>query len=511
MTARRPLKPSPAKLRAAFKKDLASAWSFFRRKRPKHVPYAFVLYGTEGSANFSPQVLTEQGLTEVARRYLREGYYDNLDEARAGLRYSVPDSPLFEELLGQLPTVDALLEPYADTLEETSGYALLAKAAMAALEELDGERLFGAGADRKRLLLVIITEDTEEDWSAPSARRLNPKAVFQRFEKETRVEGVYAECNSLAVAPDGRSLYMTGSRDKEDEDQDPDQDSDAEVVAFKVQGRRLVRRWTSVLPGDGDAGGQLAQLVYDPDGQSVILLREKSDEDACETVLMRFGTKAGKLQRQCSLAGDPASFAVSADGSRLAVAMRDKSLHVLDREFRLLHSGQVKFTPNGTLFLRSQQLLVATDKRLLRIDPMTCAVKASVPLSCFTLSTDEHEKLLAVSEMNVRESRYEFCVRVLSLPNLKSVRAFRIPGHQAAGYAVALSPDGRLLAFEVKPIGKHQTFVTVVNTATGREIGRKKADMVNDLAFLRDNRTLAIAKNDITKFEATELWVIPGL
>jgi len=82
-----------------------------------------------------------------------------------------------------------------------------------------------------------------------------------------------------------------------------------------------------------------------------------------------------------------------------------------------------------------------------------------------------------------------------------------IPGHQSV--TATLSPDGRLLAFEAHEIGKPRKFVAVFNTATGQEIARKKSDLVNDLAFLRDNRTLAIAHSGFTKSEAIDLWTLP--
>ncbi|HXF11497.1 MAG TPA: DUF4303 domain-containing protein, partial [Desulfuromonadaceae bacterium] len=182
---------------------------------PDHQPYAFALYGVEGGAGFTPHVLTEESLTQVAARYLKEGHHDTLDEARKALRYSVADSPLFSELEDKLPSVESLLKPHQKFLrdEETAGYKLIAGAAMSALKALDKENLFGRGKQRERLLLIIITEDTEEDWTKPSARQLNPPVVFKRFEADTRIVGHYARSEAMVVSPDERSLYSTGARD----------------------------------------------------------------------------------------------------------------------------------------------------------------------------------------------------------------------------------------------------------------------------------------------------------
>src|ERR1035437_7773190 len=138
---------SPAKLRDAFVTDLAAAWAHFTKKHPNHTPYACVLYGTEGGCpSLVPQVLTEEGLTQVAQRYVDMGHHDTIEEARASLRYSVADSPFFSDLLDDLPTVNALFGPHAEALGDDDGYKVLAKTGMDALAKLDGNKLFGDGA-----------------------------------------------------------------------------------------------------------------------------------------------------------------------------------------------------------------------------------------------------------------------------------------------------------------------------------------------------------------------------
>src|SRR5688572_20316350 len=202
-----PAKLSKAALRDAYKKDLAAAWAYFREKYPRHEPYAFVLHGAEGSVRLTPQVLTEQGLTEVARRYVEKGYYETPEEGREALRYAVADSPHFAEMEGRVPTVDALAGPHVEAMGNEKAYELLASAAIEALKALDAGGLFGKGAKRNRLLVVVITDDTEADWGSRSAKALNPRAVFNRFEAEAKLEGDYKSCEGLAVAPDGRSVY----------------------------------------------------------------------------------------------------------------------------------------------------------------------------------------------------------------------------------------------------------------------------------------------------------------
>ena len=439
MSTPRNSKLTPAKLRVAFKEDLAAAWTYFCAKHPDYTPYAFVLYGVEGRPRLSPHVLAEQSLTTVAQKYLEKGHHDTLDEARSALRYSVPDSPLFSELENQLSTVDAMVEPHATTLDETSGYALLARAAMAALKELDAEGLFGTGPDRERLLVMIVTEDTEKNWSMDSARRLNPKSVFQRFEAATKIEGTFIACNALAVSPDGRTLYAFGSRAKEGEIRHPDRQFDSEIYALNLQGQQLLRRWT-FLPGDSGS-----QRGFAPDGQSVIVLRENYAKRTRQAILMRFAPDIREPIQQGTLSGDPDCFALRADGSRLAVAMHDGTLHILDHDFRLLQSGRLDVKPRGMMFERSGHLLVAAGEQLLRVAPATFTVEESIPLASFRLVADDSERVLAVSGWFM-DRKDEFGVDLLSLPSLEPIRTFLIPGHQAV--TAALSPNGCLLAFE---------------------------------------------------------------
>ena len=71
-----------------------------------------------------------------------------------------------------------------------------------------------------------------------------------------------------------------------------------------------------------------------------------------------------------------------------------------------------------------------------------------------------------------------------------------------------MSPNGRLLAFEAHEIEKPRRIIAVFNTATGQELARKKSGYTNDLLFLRDNRTLAVADGRFTKSEAIDLWTV---
>ena len=233
---------SPKQLTEAFVTDLTTAWQTLGG-RANQSPYAFVLYGNEGRAELLPVVLTEEGLTQVATRYVKNNYHDTLDEARHALRYSVTDSPTFAAgaKLG-LPAVKKLFAPHGESLGEKKGYQVLVKSAMDALSRMDNGGLFGTGPHRDQLLLIIITDDTEEDWSLSSAWKLNPPAVADRYENHfPKIEGEFASCMAAASSADGKSLYAMISR--KNPEPTKDQEYVAELIASEIAGAQFQRRW----------------------------------------------------------------------------------------------------------------------------------------------------------------------------------------------------------------------------------------------------------------------------
>ena len=499
-----PRKPSPAALRDAFLADLPGVWESFFEKYPHQTPYAFVLAGREHPVELTAHVLTEEGLTKVATRYVNDGYYDDLDEARDSLRYSVDDSPWFYEREGRLPAVDALWNPHADDTDDVTGYRLLAPAAMEALKRLDAKELFGTGRTRQRLLLAVITAETEEDWTGTSAKKLNPPAVYERFERQTKVEGVHAGCDTLAPSPDGRTMYAVVNRDL-GEDGD---DSVNELVAYDLKGRRLKRRWAFEFPTFGDAGLAIAPA---PDGKSVVLMRRRYVDKTANVLLMRFGATRNKPAAQHEFEGEPASFATSPDGGTLAVGLNNKTLRLFDADFRPLATHPLEHRPVGLLFVNANALLVATDAGVLKVHARTGRASVAAAGSAHRLRPDAAQRLLAVSAsprnlLDKAPRAKGSVVRLLRLPSLKEVRSIAVPGHHAIGGT--LSADEKLLALEAHEIGKPRRAVVVVDTATGREVARRESDFVRDLVFLRDNATLAIPTTGFTTSEPIELWKV---
>ena len=504
--------PSPSKLRDAYELDLANAWALSRSKHPDHAPYAFVLYGVEGGQppKLWPCVLAEESLTTVAQSYLTKGYYDTLDEARSGLRYSVADSPFVHEMVNCVPTVDALTAPYGKTLDDDTGYALLAKAAIDAMRKLDAQGIFAKGAERERLLLLIIIEGTPTERSQEFARKLNPPSVYARFEAATKIEGTFASSGAIAIASDGRSLYSAGSRTIPVA-KPGDLDSLEGLVAYDIRGKKLVRRCAFEFPGFGDS---IREVVSVPNDRSVLALRRKYVNNIGQTILMRFSPDSNVAIQEHSLVGEPAGFALSADGSRIAVALHTKTLHVFDANFNPLSSRTFDVKIFHPRFLRSGVLLIPTDSGLLCLDvernvPPTVAW----PHPAFRHAADFRETLLAIvprSLPSVLEKKVPEAsgVHIMSLPSFEAVRIILVPGHRAT--MPAFSPDGRMLAFNAHDLNTPREFIVVFDAATGEEIIRRKSNFVNALAFLPDNQTLVVAKSGITTTEPIDFWNVLG-
>lgn len=503
MPAKKPSKLKPAELRAALQTDLAACWHHARQLHPDHVPYAFVLYGVEDTPHLSPHVLTEESLNQVAQRYIAEGHHETLDEARQELRYSVADSPLFSELQDMLPSVDALMAPHEHALDETAGYALLAKAAMEAFEALDKNGLFGKNQQRERLLLAIMTEDAEKDWTLPSVKRLNPPNTFKRFKAETNSDAVFASCDALAISSDGKLLFSSESRELDARRQKWLH----EIVAYDISGLQLKRRWSLPFP----MGYLKVSCVSDG---TVLALRSEYSGGKIKTTLVRFNQTGNTLIQESVLRGEPSSFTVSLDGSRIAIAMRDKTIQFLDANFRVIEVLTPKSPPMGISFLKSGDLLFATDAGVFRITAGYAISPTSFTSKAFKITIDRDEKLAAVSRWfsslgPENEQNAEFGFTIVSLPTLNHVKSFSIPGHQLV--KATLSSDGQLVAFEAHEIGTYRKFVAILNVATGKEIARRKSQFIDALAFFPGDKVLALAEGSSAKPKPVLLWPVPAV
>src|SRR5688572_33421253 len=80
-------------LREVLEASCRRAWEGWRGKHPGERLYAFALYTTMDGESFVPSISGEEGLTKVAKRYVKEKSYPTLEAAREGLRWSFADRP----------------------------------------------------------------------------------------------------------------------------------------------------------------------------------------------------------------------------------------------------------------------------------------------------------------------------------------------------------------------------------------------------------------------------------
>ena len=384
---------------------------------------------------------------------------------------------------------------------------------MDAFKALDAEGLFGTGKTREQLLLIIITEDTEKSWAKPSAKLLNPPAVFERFEADTKVEGIFMASDAIAFSQDERSLYSAGGKN-------PTSNADdmiSEIVAYDFADLRLKRRWEFVFPASGDSGRAIA---CSRDGKTILVMRARYGVKGCQTLLMRFGRNKNKIIQQAQITGEPIGFAVSSDDSRVAVPMNDgpkqSLLHVLDGKLSALAVLQLPARARHLKFLGSSDLLAATDAGIFRIDPNFKITDTPFKDKCLRLSLDDKESVAVVGlgyDMmgfaRNKDSQTEIGCKLLRLPSFETARELKFP--DLIVQQPVITPDGRHIAFHAQKIKTYKCFTVVCEAETGREIARQEAGFTNDLKFLRDNRTLVIARSGSTTTEPVVFWRVPGL
>jgi hypothetical protein len=504
MSSTKPFKLKPVQLRDAFIADLAKCWQKAQSLHAKDTPYAFVLFGLEGTPHFEPHVLTEEGLETAAKRYIENGYCETLAEGQKELRFSIEDSPYAAELEGELPTVNALLKPVEHILDETLGYALLAKAAMDAFVTLDKQGVFGIGKQREKLLLMIDTSFAQKDWTLPSVKRLNSWKAAKEYEEQTKIQGVYASCDTLTFSPDGRSLFFAGHR----ETKPGKEKSECEIVACDLKGLQLKRRWRHAFPRLNG----FRDITCDQDGSSVLAIANHSVRGADKTMLMRFVSKGGCQIGNHILDGSAQCLAFSGDGCQIVVATGNEVLRFLDQQFVELRTVKIKSYPSDILPLRNGEVLVGCEKGILRANARSETTTTPFKKGVFRLSADKAEKFVLLSRWfdlfaSDREKKLEFGFQVYALPKMKALRNIQIPGKQLV--RAAISPNGKLIACEAHGIGKRTEDIVVFETKTFREIARRKSDSVSDLKFSPDSRLLAFTKEGYTTSEPIVVWRVP--
>lgn len=467
----------------------------------KETPYAFALHGLEGTPQLYPYVLTEESLTRVANRYVTNGHHETVQEARKDLRYSMEDSPYAGELEGKLSTVDSLMEPIAPTLDETEGYALLAKAAMDAISDLDKQGLFGKGKQREKLVLIIDTSFAKKDWSLPSVKRLNPRTVVNRYVAETKVEGDYVSAEDLCFSADGKLMSYEGYREV-----DPRAGKIyREQIVCDVKGLRLERRWALSSRRDGG----FFNITCGADG-TVCLTDATECDGKYQTKLFRYPKGDKSRGSHVVLPGEAVGLKISPDGSKIAFIMNEK-LHLLNEKLQTVAVHNAPKNARLAHFLRSGDLLVVVKKRLVRIDALGKWSPLPHDGEVLWPSLDAAETLCAISFMKgglscEQKPRDQHGFKLYSFPKMRLLREFKIPVYQLT--AATLSSDGKLAACTASECGTYQKFIVAYDVKSGKEITRRNGKEINDFVFLPGKPVLVLGTRGHMKKEPVIFWKI---
>lgn len=499
---------SPARFRDALLLDCQNRWEAARAARPNETPYAFVLYGVGDSPYLRPHILTEEGLTQVAQRYIDEGYYEALPEARDALRYSVEDAPHYlSEAADAAPHADAEVEPHDERLHEPKALKAVMNAAIEALARLDALGTFGKGAPRKHFMLAVIIEGADDEVTKQSIKKLNPREVWKRFEKETTVKGEYQSCDHLAVAPDGNMVYRSGSREL----QNPktSQSFVKELAAYRRLGARFEQRW---LLAAEHSSRLVAGLAVTSDGKSLFEfhgLHKKGDD--CTSFITRRRASDGKALAEISLPGEPAAMAIAPNDARLAVSNYTGDLHLLDDELQVVQSMKLaKDSADDLRFVRSGALLIGTEVGILQLSPGDKSPRLMAKAPVRNFSVDADERLLAAASvyqmLRYGDEPRMLGIELFQLPSFKHVRTIKVAGEQL--WRAVLSPDGRWLACLVcLPMRSGSDVVALFDATTGDELARRRMkNSVHVIRFLPDSRTILLGGSGIQEGPSIQVW-----
>jgi hypothetical protein len=197
-------------LLSTLRAELRAAWTAIHAAHAQDGLYGFGVYTTDSASTLTVTAFSEAGLDAAVADTLAGKRGKGRDPAlqRQSLRWSSADSPLHEEGADLLPESNLLVEELAGEADEDDDFdaddfdedadfddvddgedldaaaAEVFEIAVQALQEMDEEGLFGAGAERERLVLCVWKGDQSNLERHDFAKMLNPAAVAKRFGEE---------------------------------------------------------------------------------------------------------------------------------------------------------------------------------------------------------------------------------------------------------------------------------------------------------------------------------------
>ena len=198
-------------LLSTLRAELRAAWTAIHATHAQDRLYGFGVYTTDSASYLMVTAFSETGLDAAVADSLASKRGKGRDPAlqRQNLRWSPADSPLHEEGADLLPESNQLVQELeagaeddddfdGDDFDEDADFdevddegddldsavAEVFEIAVQALQEMDEEGLFGAGAERERLVLCVWKGDQSNLERHDFAKMLNAPAVARRFGEE---------------------------------------------------------------------------------------------------------------------------------------------------------------------------------------------------------------------------------------------------------------------------------------------------------------------------------------
>jgi hypothetical protein len=169
------------RFKAQVKQGAARAFKAISADHPGEQIYAFAVYSDDGAMTVCPAANSEEAYSEKSRCADPSDlvYY----------RWNTGDWAYEFEHVEAFDGACAMLNDLRQAMGEEAYYEGVRndvfRTMVAALEELNGENVFGTGAARERITVFFTISDGGEEWEAYSVPRCNPPAVAERFLRAT--------------------------------------------------------------------------------------------------------------------------------------------------------------------------------------------------------------------------------------------------------------------------------------------------------------------------------------
>ncbi len=178
-----------------------------QKTHPNHNFYSYALYTSGEQGYLILTVNSEQGLTQIAEKYLHYENYRDLDislaDMRIYLRHSPTDSPLhalnicikpFKEINQKLEVrLEQMLTIYRDYLDEpeVTQFSELHRGkfnqiCFQTLQKLAGEGIFGTNSSENGLVLNLLMGDQSDQERLQYASQINSPEIVAQYETEVK-------------------------------------------------------------------------------------------------------------------------------------------------------------------------------------------------------------------------------------------------------------------------------------------------------------------------------------